>query len=286
MSDDAPDPPAEKSEAQPALKFAEFLETTPPNTLVTVAELRRRYRVGFFFLNTPDIRLHCNSESCGRTQFFAYTGEELDLSPPGTLAFLPYECRNCQQTIKTFALSLTTQDGDLGGTATKYGENPPFGPHTPGRLITLVGPDRDAFLKGRRAENLGLGIGAFAYYRRVVENQKDRLLSEIIRVAERTGAAPEMVTTLQAAKRETQFSKAVEAVKDAIPETLKIQGHNPLTLLHSALSEGLHAQTDEECLAAAGDVRVVLQVVAERAAAALKDDAELKSALTRLLNRK
>jgi hypothetical protein len=39
---------------------------------------------------------------------------------------------------------------------------------------------------GRRAENQGMGIGAFAYYRRVVENQKNRIIAEIKRVAEKT----------------------------------------------------------------------------------------------------
>ena len=37
-------------------------------------------------------------------------------------------------------------------------------------------------MKGRRCGNLGLGIGAFVYYRRVVENQKSRILDEIIKV--------------------------------------------------------------------------------------------------------
>jgi len=46
-------------------------------------------------------------------------------------------------------------------------------------VITLIGPDREIFLRGRRAENQGLGIGAFAYYRRVVENQKGRIITQI-----------------------------------------------------------------------------------------------------------
>ena len=153
---------------------------------------------------------------------------------------------------------------------------------TPSRLISLVGPDRDAFLKGRRSENQGLGIGAFAYYRRVVENQKVRLIDEIIRVAERTNAARTTIETLQAARDERQFSKAVELVRDSIPASLRIGSHSPLTLLHSALSEGLHAQTDEQCLELATSVRVILEELTERIAAALKDHAELQSALSRL----
>ena len=149
----------------------------------------------------------------------------------------------------------------------------------------MVGPDRDAFLKGRRAEIQGLGIGAFAYYRRVVENQKDRLLDQIRQVAEHSRVKPEVLAAIDQAKGETKFSKAVDLVKDAIPESLRIDGHNPLTLLHSALSEGVHAKSDEECLELATSIRVVLQELAERAGIALKDHAELRTAVGRLLRK-
>ena len=60
--------------------------------------------------------------------------------------------------------------------------DPPFGPPTPARVITLIGPDKEYYLKGRRAENQGMGIGAFSYYRRVVENQKNRIIDEVITI--------------------------------------------------------------------------------------------------------
>jgi hypothetical protein len=91
-----------------------------------------------------------------------------------------------------------------------------------------------------------------------------------------------MVQALEAAKKENQFLKAIESVKNALPQTLLIEGHNPLTLLHSALSEGLHEKTDEECLKIAHDVRVVLAEFIERIGQALKNDAELKAAVGRL----
>jgi hypothetical protein len=40
----------------------------------------------------------------------------------------------------------------------KFGEVEPFGPPTPARVITLLGPEKDYYLKGRRAENQGMGI--------------------------------------------------------------------------------------------------------------------------------
>ncbi|HEY5778125.1 MAG TPA: hypothetical protein VIT00_05275 [Terrimicrobiaceae bacterium] len=165
------------------------------------------------------------------------------------------------------------------------GEIPPFGPPSSARLIKLVGRDRETFLKGRRCENQGLGIGAFIYYRRVVENQKNRILSEIAQVAKRIGANPEILNAIERATAETQFSRALEIAREAIPESLKINGHSPIALLHSALSEGVHERSDEECLALASSVRVVLNELSDRIAQALKDEAELKQALATIMNR-
>jgi len=92
-----------------------------------------------------------------------------------------------------------------------------------------------------------------------------------------------MLESLEAAKMETQFTTAIDKIKPAVPEALLISGQNPLTLLHSALSQGLHAETDEECLELAISIRVVLTDLAERSTAVLKDSAELDQALSRLM---
>jgi hypothetical protein len=177
-------------------------------------------------------------------------------------------------------------DNQRAGSAFKFGEFPAFGPPTPSRVISLIGPQKDLFLKGRRAENQGMGIAAFAYYRRVIEDQKNRIFDEIIKVCNRLSAGQAIIDELVKAKEETQFSKAVDAVKLAIPQALFINGHNPLTLLHSALSEGLHAQEDEECLEIATSIRLVMADFAERMGQALKDEAELSTAVSRLLHNK
>jgi hypothetical protein len=132
-----------------------------------------------------------------------------------------------------------------------------------------------------------MGIGAFAYYRRVVENQKTRIVGEIAEVAAKLGAKSDVLKEFEDAAKETQFSTAIEQIKHGIPDVLLIDGqHNPLTLLHSALSEGLHANTDAECLEIAQAIRVVLTELADRISQALKKEVELTTAVSRLLNRK
>ena len=167
--------------------------------------------------------------------------------------------------------------------AYKFGELPHFGPPIPARVLRLIQPDRELFLSGRRCENQGLGIGAFTYYRRVVENQWTRLVDEIIRVGKAIGASGPSITALESARDEKQFSKAVKNLKDSIPAALLINGHNPLVLLHGALSKGVHNLSDADCLELATSIRVVLVEFAEKLGQALKDEKELSEAVTRLL---
>jgi hypothetical protein len=184
--------------------------------------------------------------------------------------------------LKWFAIRATWRKGGKDEVI-KFGEWPPFGPHVPSRVISLIREDRELFLAGRRAESQGMGIGAFAYYRRVVENQKIKIINEIIRVAQKIKAPPEAIKELETARDETRFTAAIESIKDAIPQVLLINGQNPLTLLHKALSKGLHAQSDEECLQLATSIRTILTELAERLGQALKEQAEVDAALTHLM---
>ena len=116
------------------------------------------------------------------------------------------------------------------------------------------------------------------YYRRVVEGHKNQIL---IKVAEKVRA--------ERAHQTSHRGKAGTAVLEgceAIPQTLLLNGQNPLTLLHSALSAGLHEESDERCLELAQDIRVVLAEFADRLGQALKDEAELANAIKRLIQNK
>ena len=272
-------------EELPVKTLAEFLESTPPNARIWITDLFEK-RAASWTIKELDIQLHCTSDKCSGIRSFRNSSDTRYVEDDWNFKFVTYVCRNCESVQKTYALAVfLPKQKDFSGTAIKLGETPPFGPHVPSRVVTLIGPDRELFLLGRRAESLGFGIGAFSYYRRVVENQKGRILSEIGRVAKRLNASPEILKLFEKAEAETQFTKAIDIVKAAIPESLRINGQNPLTLLHSPLSEGLHELTDEQCLELATSIRVVLTELADRISHALQDKKELDDAVTRLLNR-
>ena len=268
--------------------LSEFLQSTPPNQWRHIWDLSSDSGS----INTPELGLHCPEDSCNgvrffrRTHVFSNTGTYLEANYFNYL-YLTYQCSNCQKTVKVYSLAVKLfAIEQFDGICCKLGELPPYGPPLPPRLIKLIGPDKDIFIKGRNCENQGFGIGAFTYYRRVVENQKNRILEEIVKVSEKIGMSQDKIDTLREAIKETQFSKALGMAKDVIPESLLIDGHNPIFLLHRALSRGVHELSDEECLKLANTVRLVLGELSKRLSDILKDRAELTEAISTLMHHK
>ena len=167
----------------------------------------------------------------------------------------------------------------------KVGEAPRFGEPRPNVVVDVLNDEIKFFEYGYRAETDGLGIGAFAYYRRFVESHKNKILAEIKKVAVAQNLPDSIISALNRALERREFKAAVDEIKDAIPDSLKINGANPLTLLHNALSGGLHSDDDVDCLQIAQDIRTVLTAMASRTTELLKSEAGLKDAVTRLNQR-
>ncbi len=148
------------SEEKKYENFADFLENFPPNQLKNISDLAIVQRGiggnGFYYqLHSPEIQIHCDKDTCNGPRFFRCKtkGKQVEV---GEYAFiyLTYECSNCQQNQKIFSIAAKVEnDGKSSGQCFKFGELPPYGPPTSPKLIKLIGPDREEFLKGRRSEN-------------------------------------------------------------------------------------------------------------------------------------
>ena len=218
-----------KKQEDDPIRFAEFLETSPPSRVVSLLDFTDIHDVGGKYSRKmanviiyPEIQIHCTSDTCNGPRFFRLEKEtETILNAKGyTFFYVTYICSNCRKFTKTFSLAAKVNDQKLDGSCYKFGELPIYGPPVSAKLIKLIGPDRDLFLKGRTCENQGLGIGAFGYYRRVIENQKSRIFDEIIKVSQKIGADQEFIAQMELAKQETQFSKAISQIKAGIPQVL------------------------------------------------------------------
>ena len=249
----------------------------------TRSQYSRQIPTAHWSLPTGYIKLHCERDNGLRR--FDPCSKAHNVSKIPTYQFIEYQCRDCQITSKTFAVMvIRSLDVAVDVEVMKLGEYPPFSAPISSRIQKLLSKsDLDLYRKGVRAEAQGLGVGAATYFRRIVDEQWTRFVKEIRKAAELLGV--EDLGVYDVALQETQFSRAVKTLKDAIPEKLLILGgENPLTLLYQPLSKQLHTLTDEECLQQAADIRVVLTALLENIADVLKNQDELREAATRLKN--
>ena len=112
--------------------------------------------------------------------------------------------------------------------------------------------------RGKACENEQFGLGAAAYYRRVVEdfvrNKLDEKESQLARQAQ-----ADFKAAADQLRREWSGNAAIELIKDDLPAETRPGGHNPLSVLYSDLSRALHTESEEACAETAGTSRPLLE---------------------------
>ena len=264
-----------------------FLESASPFNEQTVSATIK-WGAGQFGAAMPKLLLYCDNSLCGRDSFFDPIDTSIGIGgnePTATLAFVRYRCRFCRATVKTYALQIKTDGGPQTTLQiTKFGEDPAAVGPTPRSLKNLLSDQWVMYLSGRRAELHGLGIGAFVYYRRAIEQVWQRVLQRLLEVA-RLEDSPDRIRILTAATAELGFTRSMDIAKGAVPTSLFVDGHNPFQALYDACGDGIHEYTDEECIVRARIIRLVLGRFAERAKAVLAEDTEFRAAVGALAGR-
>ncbi len=172
-----------------------------------------------------------------------------------------YECANYH----TFAHCFMIKEARDGNSIMKVGQHPNWSIEVESYLEKALGRHVREYKNGLINEGHGFGIGAFAYYRRIVEVMIDELLADILELIPSDDKQhQEYREALERAKDDHRADVKIAQVKDLIPAVLRPGGANPLKELHSALSAGLHGHTDEECLDLADHIRVSLKFLIER----------------------
>jgi hypothetical protein len=173
-----------------------------------------------------------------------------------------------------------------GKHAMKVGQDPQWDIDLEPVLAKALEPNTDYFKKGRICELHSYGVGAFAYYRRIVEKIIDELLNSIPSLIDDDGGRSKYLEALEEVKKTRDTARKIELVKDLLPATLRPDGMNPLSTLHRVLSEGLHAESDEHCIELAEEVREVLVFLVSRIENVKTADKTFTDNMRRLLGRR
>jgi hypothetical protein len=93
-------------------------------------------------------------------------------------------------------------------------------------------------------------------------------------------------SALEETKKTRVAQEKIDLVKDLLPTILRPSGMNPLGVLHSELSEGLHAETDAQCLENASHVRDILTFLINQIIQSKEAAKQFTSSMKSILERK
>jgi hypothetical protein len=286
---------------QELVALREFLEDPPSSTAFSF-KIANAQRAFGNFLGTWDtiqlpetLRFFCGDSLCMAEMFFDWDGpavmgaggqavylHEITLFEKDMRSYVvQYKCRHCKNSIKALTLLVIPALKQMSKTA----EFPQVGEPLPEKLLDLADYDRELLIQGYKAELEGFGIGAAAYYRRIVEDRKEALIVAAKSVAQKMNASSDTLALFDRAKDMPSFDNAIKLIKDAVPTDLFIEGKNPLTLLHHFTSMQLHDMTDTECLEVAESLRLVLITFSQNVERVLRERVGLQEAVKRLEKR-
>jgi hypothetical protein len=262
--------------------MARFLETWAP-----LRKFREPVADNLGNRASPNLNMHC--PRCVGTQTFVHEGDPSGspctrVESPSYAEVWRYRCAKCRAFGRLFFLEYGK---DKTGTLVvrKLGQKPEWEAPVDARLAGLLGEHEPLFKRGLDSEKSGYGIGAVAYYRRVVEDMIGGLLDRIPILLD--GADRERyLAVLEEVHRAHDAQSKIELVKDLLPARLRPDGINPLDVLHGELSVGLHGKSDEDCLDDAEAVRSALSYVIVELARAEDDRREFTAGMRKLLEKR
>lgn len=166
----------------------------------------------------------------------------------------------------------------------KVGQTPAWNIDMDKELERLLGNHAEYYKKGLICESQGYGIGAFSYYRRITEDIIGQLLNSIESLL--TGEEKtEYHLALEKVKKTVITQEKIDLVKDLLPDSLRPGGLNPLTVLHSSLSKGLHAESDEECLEYADAIKKALIFLVNRLVRTKSENKDFTDSMKKILKK-
>ena len=246
----------------------------------------------------PSIRMDCHI--CNSEQTFVMTnkyyeidgprqgaieksvfGRYMDDPPDGTMVNPIYRCAGCS----IFNILFMLKFADDSSYILKVGQFPPWNIQIDKNLSKILGTHAENYKRGLTCESQSYGIGAYAYYRRIIEEIIDDLLDSIqdlLNEPERR----DYKDALEETKKTIVAKEKIALVKDLLPASLRTNGINPLNILHDTLSEGIHTKTEEECLEIASTIRETLVYLVNQVIQTKESSKQFTDSMRKLLAKK
>ncbi|TKG02339.1 hypothetical protein [Vibrio sp. F13] len=258
-----------------AKEFKQYLENAPLYKTVKYTKLSGggdKYRideVDGFCDKCETMRPFHDMRSRG-----AGAGSAISAPPKELLRNYSFKCVSCRSETKDYFVRQTIKDDIV--TFEKVGETPRPKLERDKQLEKFFANDSDNYQKAIVCLANGYGIAAFAYMRRIVEQNIETLLNLL---SEDTSSSDdqEITQALSELKRESPMSDKIKVANKALPDYLKPDGLNPLGKLYQILSEGVHSMSDSECLERATSLKACIKYLVSELASRKANREKFKS---------
>ena len=191
-----------------------------------------------------------------------------------------YRCRACgsRQMYWLFA-----QADAAGGAVMKIGQNPPLAIEPPELVAKgMNGEDLRFYRQALILRNSGFGIAAVTYLRRIVENRLNFLLDLIAPRLLAEDPNSSLLSQLEQIKSDKRFKIKIDFAADLLPKSIRLGGHNPMSVLHGLTSEALHSLSDDEAIDVFDQCKLAFEHVIKRLKYDEEEEQEFKDALRKL----
>lgn len=276
----------------------EFLETYP---------LYKKFKTSWTFYpqhshthiemgNIPKPAIHMHCSVCKSEQTFnmsnEYSNNRFSHADPihGEVIDIRYTCSSCKKGyyvfLVYFGFEAKKADQETEIYLQKVGQIPAWSIAMNKDLEGILGENAKYYKNALICESHGYGIGAHAYYRRIVEDVIGELLESI---AEHISSKDELAhynEAMESVRKTRVAQEKIELVKDLLPASLRPNGINPLQVMYDELSEGIHYNSDEECLESADAIRVSIAYLASQVMKKKMDHHVFSGSIQKILDKK
>ncbi|MCX6234427.1 MAG: hypothetical protein NT175_06825 [Bacteroidetes bacterium] len=197
-------------------------------------------------------------------------------------------CQSCGATIDFLVQAYSDKSWDerengLNIYIQKIGQFPPY-EISPDKIVEkyLIKEDFDNYKKALANLSISYGIGAYAYFRRIIENEIKRIIEDISTMD--FEGAEKIKEALKSFESDHQMANLIDVVNKFLPKSLTELGDNPIRLLYEQLSGGIHSFSDEECLQKAEMIDIILSYVVKKVNEEKYQIMNVKEAMKKLRN--
>lgn len=215
--------------------------------------------------------------------FFDKSTQRLDMT-----LHIVGRCQSCGAKadflLKTYSNATWDKRKDgISITIQKIGQFPPF-EISPESAVDkyLLDEDKENYKKALANLSISYGIGAFAYFRRIIENEIKRIIDDISTLD--FEGADRIKEALIAFETDHQMANLINVINKFLPKSLTELGDNPIRLLYEQLSTGIHKLSDEECFEKAQMIDTILTYVIKKVNEEKYQISNVKQAMKKLRN--